>query len=120
MGILGKIKGLFGRKKEDYSLPPEEPLGPPSVTRPEEPIPREEITTPRESLRRESLTAAPSSFEPLRREPEMKEADVRNLRAKLDLLLTEMDSIKTQNQMINERLKAIEKTLAEMRGIRYY
>lgn len=43
-----------------------------------------------------------------------------NIKARVDLVLAELDSIKTQNQTINERLKAIEKTLVEMRGIKYY
>ncbi|MCD6226560.1 MAG: hypothetical protein J7J93_02070 [Candidatus Aenigmarchaeota archaeon] len=47
-------------------------------------------------------------------------SDFENIKAKLDLLLTEIDSLKTQNQNINEKLKSIEKTLADMKGIRYY
>ena len=47
-------------------------------------------------------------------------SDFENIKAKLDLLLTEIDSLKTQNQNINERLKSIEKSLADMKGIRYY
>ena len=43
-----------------------------------------------------------------------------NIRVKLDLIMTELDNIKTQNHMMNERLKGIEKKLVEMRGIRYY
>ena len=43
-----------------------------------------------------------------------------NIKARTDLIIAELDSIKTQNQTINERLKAIEKTLVEMRGIKYY
>lgn len=43
-----------------------------------------------------------------------------NLNARLDLIMTELDSIKTQNRTINERLKAMEKILTEMRGIKYY
>lgn len=51
---------------------------------------------------------------------EQQKVELSNVRAKLDLVLTELDNIKIQNQMMNERLKAMEKTLAEMRGIRYY
>ncbi|MBD3155462.1 MAG: hypothetical protein GF368_02295 [Candidatus Aenigmarchaeota archaeon] len=43
-----------------------------------------------------------------------------NMKAKLDLILTDLDNIKTQNRMVQERLKNMEKTLAEMKGIRYY
>jgi len=43
-----------------------------------------------------------------------------NVKSKLDLILTDLDNLKTQNQMMNERLKNIEKTLADMKGIRYY
>lgn len=52
--------------------------------------------------------------------PQTSSSDISNLRAKLDLVLTEIDSIKTQNQTINERLKAIEKALIDMKGIKYY
>jgi len=47
-------------------------------------------------------------------------SDIGNLRAKLDLILTEIDSVKTQNQNMNERLKAIEKAIIDMKGIKYY
>ncbi|MBL7170256.1 MAG: hypothetical protein ISS48_04510 [Candidatus Aenigmarchaeota archaeon] len=43
-----------------------------------------------------------------------------NVKAKLDLILIDLDNVKTQNQMMNERLKNMEKTLADMRGIKYY
>lgn len=52
--------------------------------------------------------------------PEAEKIRADNIKAKLDLIMTELDNIKTQNQMINERLKGIEKKLIEMRGIRYY
>jgi len=118
MGIFGKIKGIFRRKK-DIEIPPIED------------IEREPLTpdlTPREPLQgRESLPPRPLGPEPLPRPrfeselmPETKQAEMSNIRAKIDLLLTEMDSIKTQNQTINERLRSIEKALAELRGIRYY
>jgi len=119
MGIFGKLKGIF-RKKEDIDIPPiegieREPLTP-------------DLTPPREPLRdREPLPPRSLGPEPLPRHrfeselmPETKQAEMSNIRAKIDLLLTEMDSIKTQNQTINERLRSIEKALAELRGIRYY
>ncbi len=43
-----------------------------------------------------------------------------NLKARLDLILTELDNIKIQNRTMTERIKNIEKTLAEMKGIKYY
>ena len=116
MGIFGKFKGILGKKKkETVENPSEEPLVPP-VTREE--IPREELS--REPLRREVAPTPALTPTPIEHPSRPEKADISNLRTKIDLLLTEMDSIKTQNQMINERLKAIEKTLAEMRGIRYY
>jgi len=119
MGIFGKIIGVFRRKK-DVEIPPiegieREPLTP-------------DLTPPREPLRgREPLPPRPLEPEPLSRPrfgpelmPGTKQAEMSNIRAKIDLLLTNMDSIKTQNQTINERLRSIEKALAELRGIRYY
>ena len=121
MGIFGKIKGILRRKK-DVEIPPiedieKEPLTPDLIpTREHMPLPG-----------REPLSSRPLAPEPLSRSrfeselmPETKQAEMSNIRAKIDLLLTEMDSIKTQNQTISERLRSIEKTLAEMRGIRYY
>jgi hypothetical protein len=43
-----------------------------------------------------------------------------NVKARLDLILTELDNIKIQNKVMTERIKNMEKTLAEMKGIRYY
>jgi len=123
MGIFDKIKGIFGRKKvevpsiEDLE---KEPLTP-GLTPPREPLGREPLRG------REPLPSRPLPPEPLSRPrfgselmPETKQAEMSNIRAKIDLLLTEMDSIKTQNQTINERLRSIERALAELRGIRYY
>lgn len=119
MGIFDKVTGIFGRKKKVEPPPIEkrEPLEPLPLTRPEgATLPPRGLPPPREPL-------PPRPIEPLappRFAPDTERIDTSNLRAKIDLLLTEMDSIKTQNRMIDERLKAIEKTLAEMRGIRYY
>jgi len=115
MGVFDKMKGMLTRKKIE-AIPTE-----PSLDL--EPLPltkqAESLTSERESPMREPFPSreplAPT--EPYRPE---ERAEMTNVRAKLDLLLTELDSIKTQNQMINERLKAIEKALAEIRGIRYY
>lgn len=43
---------------------------------------------------------------------------IEGVRVKLDLVLTEIDNLKIQNQMINERLKSIERKLEE-KPIRY-
>jgi hypothetical protein len=115
MDIFGRVKGIFGRKKSN-AVPPKEEIGPDietlPMTRPEiEPLRSRELIPPREQL---------SPIELIPRLSEENKVDMGNVRAKLDLLLTEMDSLKTQNQMISERLKTIERILAEMRGIRYY
>ena len=51
---------------------------------------------------------------------EAQKITLENIKARLDLVIAELDSVKTQNQAINERLKTIEKILTEMRGIKYY
>lgn len=123
MGIFGRIKGIFGRKKEVETPPPaEEPepfgLPPPRSERALPPRSETGLPPPREPLARR----LPPPMEPMAPSRPMptERADITNLRAKIDLLITEVDSIRTQNQMINEKLKAIEKALADMRGIRYY
>lgn len=118
MGILGKIKGMIFRKKEIDTSPLSD-------------IEREPLTpdlTPRHDplSRREPLSPRPFTPEPLPGSrfgtelAETKQAEMSNLKAKIDLLLTEINSVKIQNQTISERLRSIEKQLAEMRGIRYY
>jgi hypothetical protein len=113
MGIFDGIKRAFGRKKETIPEPSPE-LEPIPLTKPTELATPETLTIKEPLPSREPLRPP----EPYRTVEER--AEITNVRAKLDLLLTEIDSIKTQNQMINERLKAIEKTLGEIRGIRYY
>ena len=118
MGIFDKVKGIISRKKR-VELPPiekPEPFEPLPLTRPEGALPPRGLPPPREPL------APPPRLEPLtpRFTPDAERIDTSNLKAKLDLLLTEMDSIKMQNRMIDERLKKIEKALTETRGIRYY
>ena len=108
MGIFGTLKRIIRRKRED--IPPDEPL---------EPIPPLTSDTGLEPLRETP------SLEPIPRYPEPKysekdTAEMINLRAKIDLLLTQIESVQIQNKNIDERLKNIEKTLAEMKGIRYY
>lgn len=119
MGIFDRVKGIFGRKKKvEAPIEKPEPLEPLSLTRPEgATLPPRRLPPPREPL-----PPRPAPIEPLtpRFAPDAERIDTSNLKAKINLLLTEMDSIKTQNRMIDERLKTIEKTLTEMRGIRYY
>lgn len=120
MGILGKIKGIIFRRKKDVDIPPIEDIEGEPLT--------PDLIPPRKPLRgREPLPPRSLGPEPLPRHgfgPELmsetKQAEMSNIKAKIDLLLTEMDSIKTQNQTISERLRSIEKALAEMRGVRYY
>jgi len=90
MSIFTRIKNIFRRKKPKEELPPLEEL-------------------PKES-----------GEKPVEKSPEAQRMEFSDVKAKLDLVLTQLDNIKTQNQMMNERLKAMEKTLTEMRGIRYY
>lgn len=37
-----------------------------------------------------------------------------NLKAKMDLILTQMDSLKVQNETLKERIKNVEKSVAEI------
>jgi len=104
MGIFGSIKDKIIRKKEVEPVP-EEPLEPLTPLRPE-----------REAL--EPIRETP--LEPTEKYSEKETAEITNIRAKIDLLLTEIDSIKIQNRTIDERLRNIEKLMAEMKGIRYY
>ena len=105
MGIFGSIKNVITRKKDTEPLL-EEPL---------EPLPP--LRLEKDAL--EPLREPPSA-EPTTKYSEKETADISNMRAKMDLLLTEIDSIKIQNRTIDERLRNIEKLLAEMKGIRYY
>ncbi|RLI98742.1 MAG: hypothetical protein DRP00_01340 [Candidatus Aenigmatarchaeota archaeon] len=44
-------------------------------------------------------------------------ATLENLKAKMDLILTQMESLKIQNETLMERLKIIEKLLIEIRKL---
>ena len=44
-------------------------------------------------------------------------ATLENLKAKMDLILTQMESLKIQNETLIERLKIIEKLLIEIRKL---
>ncbi len=120
MGIFGWIKNRFGKSKDIETPPIEEP-----ELEPISPIRTEGETVPpsREPLPpRETIPTAPSSLEPMTspKPTERENIEITNVGAKIDLLLTKMENLSVQNKTIEERLKAIEKALAEMRGIRYY
>jgi hypothetical protein len=118
MGIFGWVKGLVFRKKKEpepiADTGPED-LGALTPLREE----REGLTPAREPLSPRETLPPIEPMAPPRVEPEGG-IEASNLKAKIDLVLTKMENISIQNRTIDERLKAIEKTLAEMRGIRYY
>ncbi len=78
MGIFGRIKGAFRRKKEEDELPIEEPLAP-AVS-------------------------------------ELGEVTAENVKAKMDLMMTRLDSLSTQYATVNERIKNIERLVTEIRS----
>ena len=104
MGFLEKLKNIFRKKEvEEKSETP-----PPEL---KEEISREPLTPPPE---REAFTPPPPTIPTPTPQPEV------GLRDKLEVIAAQIDSLKAQNQMIIERLKNLEKMIAEMRGIRYY
>jgi hypothetical protein len=125
MGVFDKVKGIFSRKKVETPPIKREPLEPLPLTKPENTTPPKRLPIPREPLQKtrpiKQLTP-PKPIEPLapRPIPNAQRIDENNMRAKIDLLLTQMDNIITQNRMMDERLKKIEKSLTGTRGIRYY
>ncbi|MDI6798787.1 MAG: hypothetical protein QMD12_02205 [Candidatus Aenigmarchaeota archaeon] len=44
---------------------------------------------------------------------------IENVKAKMDLLLTQLDSLKTQHETLNERIRNIEQILQEIRSYYY-
>jgi hypothetical protein len=108
--MFGWVKNLVFKKKEHIE-PPSLDTGPEleaiSPLRERVPMPQREPLSPMEPLTTGGL-------------PEREQVEMSNVKAKLDLILTEMDSLRIQNRNIDERLKAIEKALAEMRGIKHY
>jgi len=104
MGIFDRIKRIFKKKEQT-----EEPVETKPPSEPKEEIAEiKEFTPPREFL------PEPTSPQPVQRGFEG------DLRTKLDLISTQIDSLRTQNQMIIERLKNLERMIAELRGIKYY
>lgn len=120
MGIFDWVKNVFRKKPAEpkKSLPPLKPL--PAIRD----APRDPLPPPPEppGLTPEPLPPPPKMPEPIMREPigGAERVDVTNIRTKIDLLLSEMDHLKTQNQIITEQLKKIERKLSESKGIRYY
>jgi uncharacterized coiled-coil DUF342 family protein len=63
----------------------------------------------------ESLPPLP----PVKPEPSLESSSIENLKAKIDLLLTHVDSLKTQYETMNERIKNIEQMVQEIRSYYY-
>lgn len=49
--------------------------------------------------------------------PRLEPASLENIKAKMDLILTQMESLRIQNDTLNERLKIIEKLLVEIKKL---
>jgi len=119
MGIFDWVKNVFKKKPAEPKkpLPPVKPL-PAIRDAPRDPLP---LPPKPASLTPEPLPPPPKMPAPIVREPiggAEKMDD--NIKTKVDLLLSEMDHLKTQNQIITEQLKKIERKLSETKGIRYY
>ena len=52
-------------------------------------------------------------------EKKLEESSVENLKVKMDLVLTHLDSLKTQYETLNEKIKNIEKMIEEIRSYYY-
>ena len=111
MGLFDKIL----KRKEDENVPPPveepKPLEELPSLGPEDLKPMDELKPPIEP------TLVPPK-QPLKEEKPSLQDDT--LKAKLDLILTKIGNLKEQNENIMERLKKLERIVAEMRGIRYY
>ncbi|MGC8811964.1 MAG: hypothetical protein ACP5O8_00030 [Candidatus Aenigmatarchaeota archaeon] len=77
-------------------------------------------------LKRKKETVAPfheipESLPPLPPKPEvsLESSSIENVKAKIDLLLTQIDSLKTQYETMNERIKNIEQMVQEIRSYYY-
>ena len=116
MRFIDKLKSILKKKKVEVEetreiqsselkeqIPEEQPL---STSKGETFIP-----PPSTSSSPTPLTPSPHPF--------TSRSEV-GLRDKLEVIAAQIDSLKAQNQMIIERLKNLEKMIAEMRGIRYY
>lgn len=49
--------------------------------------------------------------------PTVEATTMENVKAKMDLILTQLDSLRVQNETLNERIKNIEKAVAEILSI---
>ncbi|MEM5794076.1 MAG: hypothetical protein QXS48_02525 [Candidatus Aenigmatarchaeota archaeon] len=85
--------GIFSflRRKKEPSIPTELPELPP-------------------------LPPSPSLPKP---EASVESSSIENLRVKIDLVLTHIDSLKTQYETLNERIKNIEQMVQEIRSYYY-
>ncbi|MCS7105828.1 MAG: hypothetical protein NZ942_00725 [Candidatus Aenigmarchaeota archaeon] len=81
----------FFRRKKETSVTAELPELPPLPSSP--PIPKPEAT--------------------------IETSSIENLRVKIDLVLTHIDSLKTQYETLNERIKNIEQMVQEIRSYYY-
>ena len=56
---------------------------------------------------------------PPKAETPLEKSTLENVKAKIDLMLTQIDSLKTQYETLNERLKKIEQMVEEIRSYYY-
>ncbi|HDJ96469.1 MAG TPA: hypothetical protein ENG45_00150 [Candidatus Aenigmarchaeota archaeon] len=115
MGFFNKITGIFKKSKEE-SPTPAEVESPPELP-PE--LPPKPVTETKELEEKSAEVPLPTT-PPLPPLPKRESLDTQSLKAKIDLLITQVENLKVQSENINERLKMVEKLLEEMRRIRYY
>lgn len=65
--------------------------------------------------KRKKKEAVPVEMHRLPPTPEV--ASMENIKAKMDLIQTEIDSLRVQNETLNERIKNMEKNVTEILGI---
>jgi hypothetical protein len=56
----------------------------------------------------------PSAMEPTKFETTAESATIDNVKAKMDLVLTQLDSLRVQYQVLNEKVTTMEKILQEL------
>lgn len=52
----------------------------------------------------------------IKREVTPESARIENVKARMDLILTQIDSLRVQNETLSERVKNIERLVTEIRG----